>query len=257
MTSLYRIGCVPYLNGVPLSAWFESPDCSLDLSVSYQVPSQLAWNLRHGSLDVAMVSIFESFQNPNLRIVPEISVSADGPVKSVRLFSKTPYKDIRTVALDTSSLTSAALTRILLSELIGIQPDYVSLPPNPEEMLKDYDACLIIGDLKLFDSPATHILDLGEGWKELTGLPFVYAAWLESAPPKQDLHTILFAAREWGLRHLEQLAVEASQKMKLPLYQTREYLFKIMQYDLSDIKRNAISLFKEKCMRHNLISGDC
>ncbi len=254
MTSSYRIGCVPYLNGVPLSAWFESSDCSLDLSINYQVPSQLAINLREGNLDVAMVSIFESFQNPNIAIVPDISVSADGPVKSVRLFSKKPYKDIRTVALDTSSLTSAALTRIVLAELIDINPKYCSLPPNPEDMLKDCDACLIIGDLKLFDSPATHMLDLGKAWKELTGLPFVYAAWLESLPPKQDLHEILLSAKEWGLRNLEQLAKESSCKMSLPLSQTREYLCDIMQYDMSEIKRKAINLFKDKCIRHNLIS---
>lgn len=245
---------MPYLNGVPLSAWFESPDCSLDLSINYQVPSQLAVNLREGNLDVAMVSIFESFQNPNITIVPDISVSADGLVKSVRLFSKKPYEDIRTVALDTSSLTSSALTRIVLAELIGIQPEYFSMPPNPEEMLKDCDACLIIGDLKLFDSPATHILDLGEAWKELTGLPFVYAAWLETLPPKQDLHEILLSAKKWGLRNLERLAKESSLKMNLPLSQTREYLCDIMQYDLSERKREAICLFKDKCMSHNLIS---
>jgi len=253
VTSSYRIGCVPYLNGVPLSAWFESSDCSFDLSINYQVPSQLAANLRAGNLDVAMVSIFESFQNPNIAIVPNISVSADGSVKSVRLFSKKTFKDIRTVALDTSSLTSAALTRIVLAELIDIKPVYFSMPPNPEEMLKECDACLIIGDLKLFDSPATHILDLGQAWKELTGLPFVYAAWLETLPPKQDLHEILLASKEWGLRNLEQLAKESSRKMNLPLSQTREYLFDIMQYDLSAIKQEAINLFREKCIRHHLI----
>ena len=104
-----RIGSVPYLNAKPLVDWFHSPECDADVEVIYAVPSQLAQMLRRDELDVANVSIFEAFQNPALTLVPGISISAYGAVKSVRLFSQVPLAEVRTVAMDTSSLTSVAL----------------------------------------------------------------------------------------------------------------------------------------------------
>src|SRR5207244_9105718 len=121
--------------------------------------------LSDGSLDVSLVSTFELFRNPRLVVVPGISVSADGPAKSVRLFSKVPFDRIESVALDTSSLTSTALIRILLSERYNLNPAYIAHPPNVEAMLRECDAALLIGDLKLFDSPARHVMDLGEELK--------------------------------------------------------------------------------------------
>src|SRR5258707_14695707 len=119
-----RIGSVPYLNAKPLVDWFHSTECEADVEVVYAVPSRLAEMLREDRLDVANVSIFEGLQNPALRLVPNISISAYGAVKSVRLFSKVPLPQIQSVALDTSSLTSAALTRILLKESFGLEPEY-------------------------------------------------------------------------------------------------------------------------------------
>src|SRR5258708_6696331 len=162
-----RIGCVPYLNAKPLIAWFHSKACDADAEVTYQVPSQLARGLKDDRLDVALVSIFDLFQNPDLELIPAISISADGPVKSVRLFSNVPFDQIRSVALDTSSLTSTALIRILLSEIYGLEASYRPHPPDLNKMLAECDAGLIIGDLKLFDAPAPYVMDLGEAWKQL------------------------------------------------------------------------------------------
>src|ERR1043165_8908308 len=133
--SRIRIGCVPYLNAKPLIAWFHTKDCDADVELIYEVPSSLADGLRERRLDVALLSTFEIFRNPDLRIVPGISISANGPVKSVRLFSNVPFDSIRTVALDTSSLTSCALIRILLQERYGIDPAYHSRAPDLDAML--------------------------------------------------------------------------------------------------------------------------
>src|SRR5262249_47019725 len=203
MASL-RIGCVPYLNAKPLIAWFHSKSCDADAEVSYQVPSQLAVGLKNGLLDVALVSIFDLFMKRDLRLIPGISISADGPVKSVRLFSKVPFDQIRSVALDTSSLTSTALIRILLTEIYDLSPDYCPHPPDLAGMLDAHDAGLIIGDLKLFDMPAPFVMDLGEAWKKQTGLPFVYAGWLARKELDMPEHyRILTAAKEWGEARLE------------------------------------------------------
>ena len=253
MASL-RVGCVPYLNAKPLIAWFHSKSCDADAEVIYQVPSKLAIGLEDGSLDVALVSIFDLFQNRDLVIVSGLSISADGPVKSVRLFSKVPPEEISSVALDTSSLTSTALIQILLKEQYGLTPEYCPHAPELASMLDAHDAGLIIGDLKLFDMPAPYVMDLGEAWKELTGLPFVYAAWL--ARKEVDIEyaeRILMAAKYWGETRLEPLSLEWAGKMGLPLERVRDYFLNVMKYDLDESKMEGLRLFEKKCRVHKLI----
>ena len=250
-----RIGSVPYLNAKPLVDWFHSSECDADVEVTYAVPSQLAQMLRRNELDVANVSIFEAFQNPDLTLVPGISISAYGAVKSVRLFSQVPLTDLRTVALDTSSLTSAALTKILLAERFESHPTYVSQPPHLETMLHTCDAGLIIGDLKLFALHAgTTVYDLGQGWFDLTGLPFVYAGWLarnECANPETT--AILTQAKVWGLTRLETLAGKWAERMNLPLDRSQDYLLNVMNYDLTPEQRHGMEIFRQKCLRHGLL----
>jgi chorismate dehydratase len=250
-----RIGSVPYLNAKPQVDWFHSPECDADVEVTYAVPSALAQMLADDRLDVANVSSFEALQNPHLQIVPGISISAYGAVKSVRLFSRVPLDGIASVALDTSSLTSAALTRILLKELFDISPRYVHHPPDLAAMLAENDAALIIGDLKLFDLlPGTTVFDLGQGWLDLTGLPFVYACWLareDRVTP--ELVLTLERARAWGLDRLEELAVTWSERMGLPLDRCRDYLTQVMNYDLTAEQIEGLRLFQTKCQQHGLI----
>lgn len=248
-----RIGSVPYLNAKPLIGWFASEECDADIEVIEEVPSRLAVLLEEGRIDVAMVSSFELFRNPARVLVPGISIAADGPVKSVRLFSRVPFPQIRRVALDTSSLTSAALTRILLRELFGLQPEYVPHEPDLHAMLAEADAALLIGNIDLFRTPVETILDLGEAWKELTGMPFVYAAWLaRSEEAAHEAAPVLTRARDWGIGRLEVLSVEWAQKMDLPLDRVRDYFENVMQYDLDDTKLAALAHFRERCVRHGL-----
>lgn len=248
------IGSVPYLNAKPLVAWLHSPECTQNVEVVYEVPSMLARGLREGRLDVAMVSTFELFCNRDLALVPDVSVSADGPVKSVRLFSQVPFEHIKSVALDTSSLTSTALTRIVLTELYGINPDYMRHAPDLSAMLSACDAGLIIGDLQLFDTPARYILDLGEAWKRLTGLPFVYAAWLARKETASDeLNRLLLTARQWGDQRLDELSVDWSRKMELQLDRVRDYFINVMKYDLDQPKLRALEEYHRRCEQHGII----
>ncbi len=249
-----RLGCVPYLNAKPLVDWFHSPEGCGAAEVSYAVPSRLAELLRNGAVDAALVSIFELFVNPALTLVPGISISANGPVQSVRLFSSVPFGAIRSVALDSSSLTSAALVRILLEELHGVKPLYAPHGPDLDEMLRRADAALLIGDLKLFDMPAAYVMDLGEAWLQLTGRPFVYAAWL-AAGKETAAHArpLLEQARDWGLSRLPALAARWSQAMALPRPRVEEYLSRIMLYDLDAAKQEALAHFRDLCRTHGLL----
>jgi chorismate dehydratase len=252
-----RIGSVPYLNAKPLVDWFHSGEADSGVDLRYAVPSQLAAMLRADEIDVANCSVFEAFQRPGLVLLPDMSISADGAVKSVRLFSKTPLEAVRSVALDTSSLTSSALVRILLKESFGATPTYHHHAPDLDGMLEKYDAGLIIGDLKLFDlQPGTAVYDLGQGWQDLTGLPFVYAAWLarEDRVSEEMVH-LLTAAKCWGVAHLDALAETWAARMGLPLERSRDYLVNVMNYDLAPRQMGALRLFQHKCVQHDLISA--
>jgi chorismate dehydratase len=251
-----RIGCVPYLNARPLIEWFHTPECDADAQVDYAVPSRLADMLREDRLDAAMVSIIELFRNPSLRIVPDISISSDGEVKSVRLFSRVPPERIERVALDTSSLTSVALTQILLREVYQRAPRFISHPPDLDAMLSLCDAGLIIGDLKLFDTPVPYVLDLGALWRQHTGLPFVYAAWLaRTDAPKAPLLDALIRAKRWGMEHRGEYIERWAAQMSLPAERVREYLCRIVHFDLDPPKWEGMRLFQRKCYEHGLIAS--
>lgn len=252
--SALRIGSVPYLNAKPLVDWFHEPECDADAEVTYAVPAELAARLRDGELDVAMVSVFELFRGPGLSMVPGVSVSADGPVGSVRLLSRVSPRRIGSVALDTSSLTSAALTRVLLSEVYRLQPRYVPHPPDLPAMLAVCDAALIIGDLRLFARPASHVIDLGAEWKAHTGLPFVYAGWLaRDDGPAAAAAQILTRARDWGVSHLEALSTRWAERMGLPLARVRDYFLNVMRYGLDESAWTGLRTFQERCVAHGLV----
>ena len=250
-----RIGSVPYLNAKPLVDWFHSGRCNEDVEVIYAVPSLLAQMLRDDRLDVANVSIFEGLQNPALRLVPDISISANGAVKSVRLFTKVPLPQIRSVALDTGSLTSSALIRILLKESFGLEPVYTHHAPHLGDMMNRCDAALLIGDLKLFDLQiGMTVYDLGKGWLDLTGLPFVYAGWLAREDRASAVMTeMLTRAKMWGTERLDELAAKWAIRMDLPLDRCRDYLLNVMNYDLSSENWRGLKLFQEKCFAHGLV----
>lgn len=254
---MMRIGSVPYLNAKPQVDWFHSPECDSDAALTYAVPSRLAEQLRADELDVANVSIFEALQNPELIIIPGISISAYSAVKSVRLFSRVPIEQIQTVALDTSSLTSNALVQILLRESFGLSPRYVHHAPDLEAMLSQFDAGLIIGDLKLFDlMPGTVVYDLGQGWHNLTGLPFVYACWLAREDrASEDMTRVLTNAKTWGLSRLEELAAKWADRMNLPLDRCLNYLIHVMNYDLTPEQMEGLRTYQQKCHEHGLLSA--
>lgn len=251
------IGSVPYLNGRPLVRWFTDTEegRASGIKVVEAVPSVLARMLEADEIAAALVSSVEIFRASGLTYAPDAAVTADGPVESVRLLSRVPVPEIRSVALDTSSLTSVALLRILLSELYGISPCYISRPPDLEKMLAESDACLLIGDLGYREyDPSLHILDLGAAWKELTGLPFVYAPWIgrpERLTP--ELTDALRRAKEWGTAHLPEIAMIEHTRYNESYERAYHYVAEVMRYDIGDREREALRLFGEKVRAHGLV----
>ena len=185
-----RVGCVKYLNARPLIRGWPG-------NVEFDHPSALCQRLAKGQLDVALVSSFEFLRNPIYRIAGRVSISSDGPVYSVVVAHRGEFSDIEEIELDPASETAVNLLRCLLAEL-GLTPRLTGGTPESAGLRR---ARLIIGD-QAISFRQTHasgfrFWDLGEQWKKLTGLPFVYALWL-IRPEVPDAKSI--AQRLRGLR---------------------------------------------------------
>lgn len=254
MTKRTVLGCLPYLNVKPLIHPIEQ-DVPEGYELIYTVPSDLARRLADASCDIAAVSSFEALRSPDLVLVPGVSIASDGPVTSVLLFSNCPFDRIRRVALDTSSLTGAALVQVLLADLYGNHPEFVRAEPDPKKMLAAADACLLIGNNAMTIAPgAPFVLDLGEGWKRLTGLPFVFAAWAarREAIDERDVR-ILQHARDDGLRAVDEIAAEMAPRLGLSLAVVRAYLAEVMVYDLGEKELAGLGEFCRRCQAHGLL----
>ena len=176
--ALVRLGAVGFLNARPLT-WVldQSPD---RWNVRYDVPSVCSTLLREGAIDVGLVPSIDYLDDESYRVVPGVAIGSRGPVASVALYTTRPLEDIQSIALDTNSRTSVALLRILCRHHFRIAPAYVHAPPDVAAMVRAHDAGLLIGD-PAFDTDHEALgltkIDLGASWTEMTGLPFVYAAW--------------------------------------------------------------------------------
>lgn len=205
--SIIRLGAVSYLNVRPLVYGLGR---RTDVSLRFDVPSECARLLAAGEIDLGMVPSITYLDRPGDRIVPGVCIGSDGPVASVALFTKKPIGDVRTIALDTSSRTSAMLTRILCKRAFNISPAFVPQAPDLGAMLTGADAALMIGDPALFvdyGSLGAQKIDLGAAWTTMTGLPFVWAMWSgrAGAVAPDTVAQLNEAAREGGA-HLDDIA---------------------------------------------------
>ena len=257
--SKMQIGSVPYLNEKPLTRWFSHTDAgrATGIEVLYAVPSQLARMLEAGEIAAALVSSFEYFRTPGYAIAPGVSISGQGDIESVRAFAQVPWRKIESLALDTSSLTSVALLKILLAEQLDSHPAFLHAAPDLESMLAQADACLLIGDKgMLADGGGLQVLDLGRAWRKLTGLPFVYAVWL-GKPENITPHLIesLNAAKAWGMTQIDTIAAEEAVRIGTTVRQCRHYLTEVMDYNLGEEHQEALAAFGAKAAAQQVFNG--
>ena len=205
-----RIGAVGYLNARPLT-WALDRDPARWL-VRYDVPSVCASLLHQGKVDLGLIPSIEYLHSDDYRFVPGVGIGSRGPVASVALYTKKPIEDVRRLALDTSSRTSVALIRVLSRYRFGIDPEFVPHGPDLAAMLSACDAGLLIGD-PAFDADHESLgvrkIDLGEVWTQMTGLPFVYAAWTGRPPAAgDDVVRALQQAQADGVLARDEIAAE-------------------------------------------------
>ena len=227
------IGAVEYLNTKPLVCDIDrlAPDADLVLDL----PSRLADRLAAGELDVALIPVIEYFRAGTYSIVPGISIATRGPVLSVTLFSRVPWGQIRRVALDVGSRTSAALTQILLRKRHGVTPELVPLPLERSAEESDADAVLLIGDraMQACLPGFSYAFDLGQEWYDWTGLPFVYAVWaVREGAELGNVAWALGEAKRRGMARAGKIAFEEAPKLGLDAGFCRRYLSTILHFDL-------------------------
>lgn len=244
----FVIGSVPYMNAVPLTRWLLTSEGAQMAKVRYAPPSVLARWLEAGKVEVALVSSVEHFRRPETQFVPGLAIASEREVLSVRLFSKVPIEQIRTVALDTSSLTSSALVQIVLQRVYGVSPRYRNMPPHLEKMLAGNDAALLIGDAgMLADATGLTVVDLGEAWYRWTGLPFVWALWLANGDADMPALTdLLHRAYAWGARHMDLLITEESERTGIPPALCERYLREVMVYRIDERFLQGLERFREE-----------
>lgn len=243
------IGSVPYLNARPLVAWFTRTEEGR--ASGYRVieapPSQLATMLERGEIACGLLSSVELFRRPEFGYVPGIGIAADGAVESVRLFSRIPLDQVRSVALDTSSLTSVAMLKILLWRVAGVSPSFVPMAPDGEAMLAACDAALLIGDRGFAPvGSAVEVVDLGAMWKAWTGLPFVYALWIgPKSELDADLEQTLVRAAEWGMSRIAEIASSTAADHGTDPARALHYLRDVMRFALTPPMGVALERFGE------------
>lgn len=252
----FTIGSVPYLNARPLTDWFSQTDegRASGTMLSFAVPSELGKALERDELDAALVSSVAWIRRPYLRYAPKIAIASDGPVRSVRIFHKVPLESVKSVALDTSSLTSVCLTKILLAERFGADPTYENMAPDLDAMLENHDAALIIGDpANLVIDSAVDSIDLGETWTAWTRLPFVYALWIG---PENRLTpervALLQKAKAWGMKNVEEIAARRGPEHGKSAAYAQSYLTEAIKFDLDEPQERGLALFAEKVRAHGL-----
>lgn len=249
-----RISAISYLNTAPLMWDFEhgaSGTRSL-FEISYTLPSQCAVSLREGSADIGIIPAAAYTSIPNLAILPGVAIASRQAVRSILLVSKVPLEKIKTVALDTSSMTSVALTKVLFSRWWGANRTFIPMAPDVEQMLQACDAGLVIGDPALKIDRACYVThDLAEEWIRLTGKPFVFAFWavrqaaLRGLSRDCDLAAVFQESRDHGLlpESLDRIAHEWGPRLGLGQEEVKAYLTDNIHYSLDPECLNGLHLF--------------
>jgi chorismate dehydratase len=281
--SRLRISIVQYLNTAPLVRGFTHGPLRGKYDLSFTVPSQCAEDLRTGAVDVAIIPAIEYQRIPGLVVLPNLSIASKKSVRSLLLISRKPIQDVQRIALDKSSRSTQALTRILCRKRWGIEPEFFEAAPNLQAMLQNADAALLIGDPALrlafslekkglsettgevlfsaasagFGGGSTlYVYDMVEKWRSLTSLPAVLAVW---AAPKgtvtPEIVRDFAASLAYGKEHLDEISAEAALEMKLPDDKLRRYLTENIDYGLDAENLRGLRRYYELASELGLIEA--
>lgn len=270
----FRIAAVSFLNTIPLVEYFSLSECS-SVDLATDLPSRLPGYLTRGEADVALMPVIEFFRGIGGALVQGVGIATDGAVDSVKLFSLVEPGELDRVMVDRGSRTSVALLRVLLAEQFRTYPRFTEGIPVGLSDLEKYPAALVIGDrcfefekqLEEDGRTDVKIFDLGALWKNLTGLPFVFAAWTvasgflesENREKRAELSNVLAKARDFGLDHLDDISKREAGLGKLGFRgdassEAIDYYFRTsLLYKLGPRELEGMRRFRELCLKNDLL----
>jgi len=251
LSSEFTVAAVSFLNARPL---IEGLDEEPGVHLISDVPSRLLKTLVEDRAAVALCPVIDFQLSPaELSIVPAGAIGSDGPTLTVRVFSQVPMAEVTRVHTDGDSHTSVALLAVVFNELYGRLPEVKALESSD---VNGSDAppvtVLLIGDKVVRNEPDPafypHQLDLGEAWRRMTGLPFVFACWMAQADHDLgDLPDILRRYRNFNRNRVAEIATAHAKASGWPEGLAAAYLGKILRYDIGSRELEAIELFWQRC----------
>lgn len=257
-TEAPRVAASIYLNSAPLIWSFTHGKRRASIQLlTDTAPARCAEMLARAEVDAALVPVIEYQRIPEIVVVPDVCVGARAQVRSVVLVTRgADLKDVRSVALDTSSRTSAALVQIIFREFLRVQPEWRPSAPDLKAMLDASDAALLIGDpAMIFQREGLRVYDLASLWREFTGLGFVFAMWMARASVADKVATIDFkGARGEGLARVDEIVAHYERTLLLPPQELRAYLLENISFELDAEMRAGLNLFYKLAREHEIIS---
>ena len=229
-----------YLNTKPLLYGIENSSVIREITLTTEYPAKIADMLLSDQIDIGLVPVAIIPKMKEYHINTRFCIGSNGPVASVCLFSELPLSDIHTVLLDYESKTSVALVEILLKNYWKLTPKFEPAGPDFISRIKGGTAAVVIGDRALqLRTVIAHVFDLGEAWKQMTGLPFVYAAWVSNKVLDPEWVDRFDQANAFGLQNIQKVLEDSfSSVIDLQAY-FRDYL----SYDLNEEKKKGMDLF--------------
>ena len=235
-----KVGIVNYLNTKPLLFGINHSPVRERIVLVEDYPSNIASHLMQGKIDIGLVPVAILPKLSEFYIHTDYCIGCDGQVGSVCLFSDVPLEEVETVLLDYQSRTSVALLKILVKHFWKINPQYLDTSSDYRSGIRGTTAGLVIGDRSFEQRKnSRYVYDLGEAWKQFTGLPFVFAAWISPKPLAKNFVTEFNSANAFGVANIDRLA----ETVVNPLIDVREYFTRCISYHLNDAKKQGLQRF--------------
>jgi chorismate dehydratase len=235
-----KVGIVNYLNTKPLLYGISHSPGLDSIELVEDHPAKVASFLARGEIDIGLVPVAILPALKDYQIYTDFCIGCDGPVASVCLFSEVPIQEVNTVLLDYQSRTSVALFKILAKNHWKISPQYLDTQSEYRTSIYGRTAGLVIGD-RSFEQRriSPYVYDLGEAWKQYTGLPFVFAAWTATKSLDATFIEVFNAANRLGVQNISTVIKE----LNYPLFNMEEYFSKYISYELNPPKEQGLEQF--------------
>jgi chorismate dehydratase len=252
-----RIAASSYLNTAPLIwSFIEGSQKEKVNLFTHQAPARCAAMLESGEVDAALVPVIQYERIDGVLVVPGVCVGSRRKVRSVVLATRCDsLREIRSVALDTSSRTSAALIQIIFREFMGFAPDFQQAEPDLNEMLDRFDAALIIGDPAMtFPRNGLNVFDMATLWRDFTGLGFVFAMWMLREGAESRFSEVNFAgARNEGLENADVITEAYERELDIARVDLKEYLLDNISFSLDEDMARGLELYFNLAHKHGLV----